>query len=254
MPTIDANREFWNKSYEWPKEGEEWSRAFGGSDMQWYASILPRIHAFIPTRRILEIAPGFGRWTHYLKDWCQHLVVVDISEKCIHACRDRFSAYPHITAHMNDGRSLDMIEDDSLNFVFSFDSLVHADDLTMSAYVSQLAAKLRDDGVAFLHHSNLGEYSPEALEETGEPTHGRASSMTAEKIRSFTVNSGMVCVSQELIPWGTDEALIDCISILAKPAIAWTLETEIFKNTKFMSETNYISKLSHIYGLQRIRR
>jgi hypothetical protein len=78
--------------------------------------------------------------------------------------------------------------------------------------------------------------------------------MTAEKIRSFTGNSGMVCVSQEMIPWGTDEALIDCISIFAKPAIAWTLETEIFKNTKFMSETNYISKLSRIYGLQRIRR
>ncbi|MEK6280890.1 MAG: hypothetical protein AABN95_11100 [Acidobacteriota bacterium] len=30
---------------------------------------LPRIHPFIPVGTILEIAPGYGRWTHYLKDW-----------------------------------------------------------------------------------------------------------------------------------------------------------------------------------------
>lgn len=254
MPTVEDNKEVWGTKYNWDEEGEEWSRSFGGSDMQWYASILPRIHAFVPARRILEIGPGFGRWTHYLKDWCQHLVIVDISEKCIQACRKRFSAYPHINAYLNDGRSLDMIEDGSLDFAFSFDSLVHADDLTISAYVSQLALKLCAGGVAFLHHSNLGEYPLEAQEPAGGAPHGRAKTMTAEKLRTFSSISGMVCISQELIPWGAGDVLIDCISILAKPASAITIETEIFKNFEFTGETNYISKLSRLYGIQKLRR
>ena len=33
-------------------------------DSQWFGLIFPRIHAFLPTGTILEIAPGFGRWTN----------------------------------------------------------------------------------------------------------------------------------------------------------------------------------------------
>src|SRR5439155_24508233 len=41
--------------------------------------------------QILEIAPGFGRWTHYLKDYCENLWIVDRSSECIEACRQRFA-------------------------------------------------------------------------------------------------------------------------------------------------------------------
>lgn len=44
---------------------------------------IARIHAFVPTEAILEIAPGFGRCTQYLKDLCQQLMVVDLTEKCL---------------------------------------------------------------------------------------------------------------------------------------------------------------------------
>src|SRR4030095_8370524 len=45
--------------------GEEWSSAWGGSEAQWLGAIFLRIRAFIPTDTILEIAPGFGRWTNF---------------------------------------------------------------------------------------------------------------------------------------------------------------------------------------------
>ncbi len=38
-----------------------------------------------PPATILEIAPGYGRWTQYLKDLCDQLVVVDLAERCIDA-------------------------------------------------------------------------------------------------------------------------------------------------------------------------
>ena len=127
--------------------------------MQWYGSIFPRIIQHLPSNRILEIACGYGRWTQYLKDLCSNLVVVDLSSECIQGCKKRFSDCPHIEYHINDGKSLDMISDSSVDFLFSFDSLVHADESVLKAYLSQLPRILTDNGVAFIHHSNLGEYA-----------------------------------------------------------------------------------------------
>ena len=66
MPTVTANLQAWNQDYEWLRQGEEWSSLWGNSEAQWLGSILPRVHAFIPTGTILEIGPGYGRWTAYL--------------------------------------------------------------------------------------------------------------------------------------------------------------------------------------------
>lgn len=158
MGTIEQNKFTWDSTYDWEQQGDEWSSAWGGVDRQWYATILPRMHAFVPTGTILEIAPGFGRWTKYLKDLCEDLILVDLSEQCIQTCQKRFDTCSHIKYFVNDGKSLEMIPDDSIDFVFSFDSLVHAEDDVIKAYTEQLAKKLKDDGVGFIHHSNIGEY------------------------------------------------------------------------------------------------
>jgi len=51
-----------------------------------------------------------------------------------------------------------MIQDKSIDFVFSFDSLVHAEAKVIEAYLNQLAMKLSQNGIGFIHHSNLGKY------------------------------------------------------------------------------------------------
>ena len=112
----------------------------------------------MPARTILEIAPGFGRWTQFLRPLCEDLIVVDLSPKCIEACQARFAEYGNITYHVNDGRSLDMVPNDAIDFAFSFDSLVHVESDVLHGYLSQLAQKLTPEGVAFLHHSNVGAY------------------------------------------------------------------------------------------------
>jgi hypothetical protein len=58
MPTIEENCSLFDESYDWPEAGEEWSKDWGGAQMQWYGCILPRISAFVPAQTILEIAPG----------------------------------------------------------------------------------------------------------------------------------------------------------------------------------------------------
>ncbi|MCO6451733.1 MAG: class I SAM-dependent methyltransferase, partial [Caldilineales bacterium] len=159
MPTVAQNEALWSEDYDWSHAGDRWSAKWGGVDMQWFGTLLPRVHAFLPAGTILEIACGYGRWAQYLKDECQQLILVDLEEHCVEACQQRFADETHIAYHVTDGKSLDMIADHSVDFAFSFDSLVHAESDVIEAYLRGLAQKLTVDGVGFIHHSNLGEFS-----------------------------------------------------------------------------------------------
>src|SRR5215471_6165134 len=83
----------------------------------------------------LGIGPGHGRWAHFLRTLCKKLILVDLSPKCIEACKKRFHSDTHILYHANDGTSLDMIPDRSVNFVFSFDSLAYGEANVIERYL-----------------------------------------------------------------------------------------------------------------------
>ena len=237
--------------------------------MQWHGTILARIRPFLPVQTILEIAPGFGRWTEFLKDYCDNLIVVDLSEKCINGCQERFADCSHLTYFVNDGKSLEMIPDNTIDFVFSFDSLVHVEDAIISAYISQISKKLRKNGVAFIHHSNLGEYSnyikiqriisriPKLVDTLirlgildNVRSQWRASSMTVRKMQLYAEENGLQCISQELVTWSTRRVLIDCMSTITKKDSIWFGDNKVFKNAFFMKEAMNLGNLSHLYDLQ----
>jgi ubiquinone/menaquinone biosynthesis C-methylase UbiE len=264
MPTIDENKYVWDGVYKWPDRGDEWSTPWGNPDMQWYGTILPRIHKFVPTDRILEIACGFGRWTQFLKNVCKRLVIVDLSEECISACRQRFSDCSHIEYYVNDGKSLDMINDSSIDFVFTFDSLVHADRSVLDSYITQLPRILSDKGAAFIHHSNLGEYQAVYSRVSGKANlekllkrlgiiekqlHWRDFGVSARVVEDLANEAGLNCISQEIFPWGTKRTQNDCFSILVKDSSPFVRENRILRNASFMQEVSYILRLSHLYRM-----
>jgi SAM-dependent methyltransferase len=249
MPSIRENVRLWNTRYDWSAGGDEWSSLWGGVEAQWYWVLYPRIHAFVPTGRILEIAPGFGRWTQYLKELCSSLVVVDVSGRCIDACRERFKDETHIEYHVNDGRSLMAVEDGSIDFVFSFDSLVHVEQDVIDAYVSQIALKLSLEGLAFLHHSNLG-----AIESTVEHTHWRGASVSAQSVRACAEKAGLVCPSQELVNFGDSHVgrgqdLIDAFTVVCRPGSPFARPTRAVENRSFMDQSVNIAKVAPLYRL-----
>jgi 2-polyprenyl-3-methyl-5-hydroxy-6-metoxy-1,4-benzoquinol methylase len=264
MPTIEENQQTWDKSYEWEQQGDEWSSAWGGAEAQWVGSILPRIHALMPTGTILEIAPGFGRWTNYLRKYCDRLVVVDLSEKCIKACQQRFANDSHIEYHINDGTSLTTIPDNSIDFVFSFDSLVHAESDVLETYLGQLATKLKPNGVGFIHHSNLGTYQqafsivekiPSEMRAEIvnkvllEPTHWRAGSMTAKLFADYCDRAGLQCIGQELVNWANEGLLIDSFSMFTPKDSTRSRANHVIENLAFMAEADSIKRLSHLYTI-----
>lgn len=158
MPSLDWNLEQWDRKHDWAQDGAEWSTTWGSDRMQWFGALLPRIQAFLPAPTILEIAPGFGRWTAFLQPYCRHLHAVDLSANCIDYCRTRFADLDNISYSVNDGMHLDAVADNSIDFAFSFDSLVHVEDNVIASYLHELRRVLSGNGVAFIHHSNLGEF------------------------------------------------------------------------------------------------
>ncbi len=251
MPTIKENLLEWDRRHDWPQSGDEWSSAWGGAEAQWYGAIFPRIHSFVPAGTILEIAPGYGRWTQMLKQLCERLVVVDLSESCIAACRRRFRSDAHITYHVNDGKSLAMIADRSIDFVFTFDSLVHAEADVIEAYLAQLALKLTPDGIGFVHHSNIGMYADRP---TGKlpgyiaNPHWRAESMTARRFKELCAAAGLQCISQELVNWGLDVVILnDCFSLLTPLRSVWARGNRVLINRSFMDEARHLSRVMKLY-------
>jgi len=247
MPSIAQNRTRW--VHDWQADGDEWSSGWGGTPALWHGTILPRIHPFVPARRILEIAPGHGRCTQYLVGLCRRLTVVDLVPECIEHCRRRFRGRRGIRYHVNDGKSLGMVRDGSVDFAFSWDSLVHAEGPVMRAYVTQLGRKLAPGGWAFLHHSNLAALLDEEGKAPFEYAHWRGRSVEAGKVREWAQGAGLGCRVQELVPWGGVDGFLDCFTLLRRPVDrrASHPETRIVENDSFSEEVAMCRRLAEVY-------
>lgn len=216
MPTIHENLEYWSR-YDWSQGGEEWTVAgYGGPEQAWNYAILPRLRAFLPARHVLEIAPGYGVWTRFLREHAKRMTLVDLTPRCIEACRERFGPV-RMAYHVNDGRSLDMVEDGSVDLVFSWHSLVHCQHEVMRAYVTQLGRKLRPGGVGLIHHSNFGVHvDPRTGQLTRKSVGWRGEDMTADKFANDAHAAGLAILTQEITSWGEDPDA-DCFSTFMKP-------------------------------------
>jgi 2-polyprenyl-3-methyl-5-hydroxy-6-metoxy-1,4-benzoquinol methylase len=262
MPTIAYNRGHWGKKYAWPNQGDEWSALWGGPFAQWHWSIRPRIAHFVPTSCILEIAPGLGRWTQFLLPECEKFYGVDLNPKCVETCRRRFADCGHGQFYQNDGKSLDMLTDGSVDFAFSFDSLVHVEEDVLGEYLRQLRMKLKPDGVGFFHHSNIGSYQRwwswrsrlfpsvvrKILTRRGWMQHhqSRAFSVRQSKMRELCEASGLLCAHQELINW-KGSLLIDCLTTFGRENSKLTQAIPPLKNRDYMKAASYIRNLASIY-------
>jgi hypothetical protein len=259
MPDVEHNAAIWETGWDWSTLGDEWSSWWGGTPALWYGALLPRLHSFLPAGTVLEIAPGHGRWTQYLKDKADRLVIVDLAERCIESCRHRFAGVNHIEYHVNDGRSLDMVEDGTIDFVFSFDSLVHAEDDVMHDYLAQLAKKLSPTGVGFLHHSNMGALRPLSAVARRVPERlrrplvdrgglvdiyaWRAESVTAEGVAAHCEAAGLSCIGTELIAWEHGRYLMDALTTFTRRGSQWDRPRATITTRGFRAEADRMASM-----------
>jgi SAM-dependent methyltransferase len=247
VPSIDHQRKTWDE-HPWLGRGEGWSRVWGGSAYQWWGSLYPRLREFLPTGTVLEIAVGYGRWTRYLLHVSDRLIGVDLVEKCVENCRERFAEFPQATFHLNDGTSLEMVPDGSIDLAFSFDSLVHVDRDVIGAYLRQLPAKLKSDGVGFIHHSNLAAYvDPDTGQVPVGNPHVRDSTVSAPVFAELCAETGLLSIGQELVNWEV-EHLSDCFSLVTLPGSRFERPNAVVENPRFMDEAAALGEVAAHYG------
>jgi SAM-dependent methyltransferase len=267
MASVKDNLSHWGSEYEWPENGDEWSQRWGDPDTQWRATLLPRVSSFLGARSVLEIAPGYGRWSKYLIDASETYIGVDLAESCVARCRERFKNTSRASFYSNDGRSLPMVTDNSVDFIFSFDSLVHVEEDAIRDYIREFARILAAEGIAFIHHSNLGAYGAElwrseALVSATQPIkhargalrrlgltdwhQSRAPSMSAERWVELCDAAGVVCVGQEVINWNAAQ-LTDCMSLVARKGSRWDRPNVVVRNPEFRAEAQSAQAISKVF-------
>ena len=264
MPDLEAIRDTWNHPSGWISGGDEWSGPWGGTEPLWWGTLLPRIHAFTPCEVVLELGPGEGRWSHYLRGLADRLILVDVAEHCVDVCRRKFDGDPGVSCYLGDGRSLTMVSGGLVDFVFSFDSLVHAEADVLRDYAFELARILTPDGIAFIHHSNMAVYRRSAALSRRIPDRlrrrliarglvvnvdaWRAESTSAEQFAGFCEEAGLSCVGQELIAWEYGRHLSDVISLATPRGSRWDRPNQIVRNRAFMDEARQRARLVALYG------
>ncbi len=144
------NRSRWS-GWDWSTRGEEWN-----ASIEWkHALIEDVLMRWIPAGvAVLEIGPGAGRWTEVLASRAARLILVDVSERPLELCRQRFADASNITYVLSSGTDLPTVPDGSVDAIWSFDVFVHIAPRDQAAYLSEIARVLAPGGVAVIHHAD----------------------------------------------------------------------------------------------------
>ncbi|MBM3493112.1 MAG: class I SAM-dependent methyltransferase [Armatimonadetes bacterium] len=180
--TVEGNLEVW-ETHDWSQCGEEWTVS-----PAWKEAILDELlRAYMPAGgRILEIGPGAGRWTEHLIPIASRLILVDLTPACIALCRKRFASERGIEYHVNDGRSVPFLSDESVDGVWSFDTFVHIEPSEVRTYMAEFARVMAPGAVGVTHRARAGR-------------HRRSwrSDMTAERMADFCLERHLELVKQQ---------------------------------------------------------
>jgi ubiquinone/menaquinone biosynthesis C-methylase UbiE len=222
MPSVEWNLQTWNTNHDWRAQGDEWSgmaEYCGQPYERWKQSLietfmLPYLGA---DRDVLEIAPGHGRWSETLIDHARHVTLVDLSPVCIEACRKRFADRKNVGYLVNDGTSV-ALENETIDFAWSFDSFVHMEPPVIDAYIGEFARVLRPGGHLVIHHAARRHWSLPILPVAGRlgmpgrvaarllsqgrlRDSGRRAAVSAEVVAEIIARHGLELVGQTS-SWG----------------------------------------------------
>jgi len=224
VPDIEWNREVWDQAHDWSKDGDEW---IGMAEHcrqpyeAWKSALVeefltPQVH----DKDVLEIAPGHGRFSQFIVPAARSTTLVDLSQTCLDACQSRFAAATNVTYVLTDGTSLPGVADESMDFVWSFDSFVHMELAVIDAYLAEIARVLRPGGGFTLHHAGkrdwalklapaahrIGRVGRVALRVAGQGRlhdSGRRADVSRERVAASLQSHGLT-LTRQVQSWGSN--------------------------------------------------
>lgn len=205
------NRDRWS-GWDWSRRGEEWT-----ASAEWKQALIDDVLlAWIPQgASVLEIGPGAARWSEVLQPRAERLILVDVSERPLALCRERFAGAQNVEFVLSSGSDLPGIADASVEAIWSFDVFVHVAPGDQAGYLDEIARVLAPGGLAVIHHAdgrNLGRLPSR---------RGWRSPMSRHLFATLAAERGLTVESQ-FDSWGPEgrfdlAAFHDVITVCRKP-------------------------------------
>lgn len=147
-----------------------------------------------PDMVALEIGGGGGRWTRYLLE-AREVVVVDLNSEFFPYIESRFpDAADKLRFYQTSGYELAGVETESIDFVLSFGTFVHIDPEGIDAYLGEIHRVLSPGAAATIHY---GDRSKKFFDGR-PPDFAGFSDMNAEKMERLVAGHGFDLVEHDL--------------------------------------------------------
>ena len=193
------------------RNGPYFDAAEPDMDKQWENLIWPMLKdRGIDFHCVLDLAAGHGRNSAKLRQYADRIIIVDINQENIDACKKRFKGDDRFVYFKNDGISLRGVRNKSVTFVYTFDSMVHFDSDVVREYLGEFYRVLKPGGYGFCHHSN---YTDNPSGDFKKTFHWR-NFMSKELFAHYCAKEGLTIVEQRVIDWSCEK--LDCLSLFWK--------------------------------------
>ena len=160
-------------------------------------SLFKRLFDRMDISNVVELACGRGRHVPQYLNKAKSVVLVDILEKNIDFCKERFRENEKVEYYVNSGCDLKELKDNSATAIFSYDAMVHFESIDVYHYLQETNRVLMPGGMALYHHSNNDkDYKTTFL--SGEC--GR-NYMSMGMFAHFADRAGLSVVEQVEFPW-----------------------------------------------------
>lgn len=168
----------------------------------------------------MDFACGRGRIAKYFYQYAKEFICCDCSLEALLYCANRFSGvsttkFKYIVSKIDEKLP---IPESSVNFIYSWDAMVHFELDVIEKYVSIFSEILKTDGGGFIHHSSYKDM-PDAVNKLiwHQNPHSRTYVSAAEVKRVFE-NNGLKVVKQHQFIWGNQKngEVLDCITVFKK--------------------------------------
>lgn len=211
LPAIERNRKL-VADYHVEQMDDYFEKAEGKSALNVFwaeNSLFRKMFDRLDLTSVVELACGHGRHVAMYQDRAEKITLVDILEKNISICRQRYGESDKISFYINNGHDLQEIEDASKTALFTYDSMVHFELMDIYSYLLETRRILKRGGMALFHHSNNTE-NYKINFATGR--YGR-NYMSAEIFAYLAHRAGLEVLEQQLVNWRECKDL-DCITLV----------------------------------------
>lgn len=178
------------------------------SEESWFKQLFNKLD----DSNIIELACGRGRHVKQYVDHAGHVTLVDILQKNIDICKERFQYYTNIDYYKNNGYDLRDLKSENYTALFCYDAMVHFELLDISQYLKDIFRVLCKGGKALLHHSNYDAFYDAVC---GNSVNGRAF-MNYKIFAYLALQAGFRVSEQRILDWGGKDKQLDCITLLEK--------------------------------------